>query len=202
LNDNTLREKKMRHQIASILGSLLLIAAPMASATTIDFQGETVGAYSGGTATITVDGISVGFSSTGLQIRDITSFGFPSGSSRVLSSDGDVQPITLELLGGVTVNDLNFRNWISGVHTGEVDRITASAYDAASNLLGSVTSSNEFITLGFNGIAKVVFDDVNSTGYVLDEIQWRSANGVPEPSSLALLALGALGLGVSRKRVR
>ena len=37
------------------------------------------------------------------------------------------------------------------------------------------------------------------TGYVLDEIQWRSQN-VPEPGSLALLALGAVGCVLSQTR--
>lgn len=190
----------MFRSIAGLACTLLMSVAPMASAAIIDFQSESLGTYAGGTANLTVDGINVRFSAGGLNTRDIASYGFPAGSSRVLSSSGDSQPITLEFLDGATVSNLNFRNWISGVYTSEVDTIMAMAYDTSNNLLGSVTSSSEFVTLGFNGIAKVVFDDVD-TGYVLDEIQWRSQN-IPEPGSLALLALGAAGLGFSRKRAR
>lgn len=188
----------MRREIAGLACGLLMSVAPMASAALIDFQSESVGSYPGDTANFTVNGIGVSFSAGGLNIRDLTGFGFPGGSDRVLSSSTDSQPITLQFLNGATVNNLNFRNWISGVYTSEVDTIMALAYDASDNLLGSVTSTDEFITLGFNGIAKVVFDDVNS-GYVLDEIGWRSQN-VPEPGTLPLLAFAIAGLGLFSRR--
>jgi hypothetical protein len=74
-----------------------IAAAPLANASLIDFQGESVGTYAGNTTTLLIDGTSVRFSGLGLQIRDLTPF--PSGSSRVLSSLHDGQEITMELLG-------------------------------------------------------------------------------------------------------
>lgn len=185
----------------SKVGCVVALLAPAAlQAQTFDFQSESVGPYAGGTTILTSGGVSARFSASGLQIRDINAFGFPAGSSRVLSSSGDASLITMELLGGATATGITFRNWISGVYTGEVDQIVMSAFDGMGNLLGSVSSSSEFVSLSFAGIAKVTWDDVG-TGYVLDEVQLRGFNAVPEPSTYALVGVGlALIGGVSRRR--
>jgi hypothetical protein len=140
----------------------------------ITFQDQAVGSYADGTVTLLAGGVPVTFSGTGLQIRDITSFGFPAGASRTLSTNvGPYEPIsaTLTFPEGVTANFVQIRNWISGVYTTESDTIVMSAYNASGVLLGTVTSSAEFVSLAFPGIAKVVFDDVG-TGYLIDEFQF------------------------------
>ena len=145
----------------------------------ITFQDQPIGTYPGATVTITAGGVPVTFSGTGLQIRDIADLGFPPGSSRTLSTPVDLEPITaiVDFGEGVTVNFVQIRNWISGVYTTEVDTIVMSAYDASNNLLGTVTSSAEFISLAFPGIKRVVFDDVNDTGYLIDEFQFVVEGG-------------------------
>ena len=140
----------------------------------ITFQDQAVGSYADGTVTLLAGGVPVTFSGTGLQIRDITSLGFPAGASRTLSTNvGPYEPIsaTLTFPEGVTANFVQIRNWISGVYTTESDTIVMSAYNASGVLLGTVTSSAEFVSLAFPGIAKVVFDDVE-TGYLIDEFQF------------------------------
>ena len=171
-----------------------IAAAPLANASLIDFQGEPVGTYAGNTTTLLIDGTSVRFSGLGLQIRDLTP-AFPSESSRVLSSFHDGQEITMELLGGATTDSLTFHNWISGVYTSEVDTIVVQAFDAANNLLGSVTSSNEFINLNFTGMARITFDDFTAgDGYLLDDFQYTITTAVPEPATWALMLFGLGGL--------
>ena len=160
----------------------------------IDFQDQPVGSYPGEEVTIcclarsapsepSTGWADVTFVGNGLRIRDITSFGFPAGASRVLSTDPtDFATITATLVlpAGVTTDFVQIRNWVNGSYTSEVDIITMSAYDASDNLLGTVTSSAEFISLSFPGIAKVTFDDGvdpgsgQPTGYVIDEIQLYS----------------------------
>ncbi|MER0169490.1 MAG: PEP-CTERM sorting domain-containing protein [Nitrosomonas sp.] len=170
-----------------------IAATPLANASLIDFQGEPVGTYAGNTTTLLVDGTSVRFSGLGLQIRDLTPV-FPSESSRVLSSLHDGQEITMELLGGATTNSLTFHNWISGVYTSEVDTIFVQAFDVANSLLGSVTSSDEFINLNFTGMARITFDDFTAgDGYLLDDFQY-TVTAVPEPATWALMLFGLGGL--------
>lgn len=189
---------RIKQALISGIAALAMVGAfGGASAAVIDFQGEALGAYVGGTTTISAGGVDVRFTGGGLNVRTLG--GFPAGADRTLSTTGDTQPITLEFLNGVTVNGLDFHNWISGVHTGEVDTITAEAFDSANNSLGVVSSSAEFVSLAFNGIARVVFDDVG-TGYVLDDIVFNAPRVVPEPALLALFGLGLVGLGLSRRK--
>jgi hypothetical protein len=83
-----------------------------------------------------------------------------------------------------------------------VDTIKIDAYDVADVLIGSVTSSAEFITINAVGIAKLIFDDPDGTGYVLDEFTF-DAEVVPEPSSYGLMAVGAaLVTWIRRRAVR
>ncbi|UJP05622.1 MAG: PEP-CTERM sorting domain-containing protein [Nitrosomonas sp.] len=189
----------MRKLKFSLIMASLLAITSLANASLINFQSESVGKYSNDTTTLLVDGVSVRFSGLGLNIRDISS-SFPSGASRVLSSLSDSQMITMELLGGATTNSLTFHNWISGVYTWEIDEIFAQAFDASNNLLGSVTSSHEFIALNFNGMSRITFNDLNEgTGFVLDDLRFTTS-AVPEPNIWALMMVGLIGLTIVHRR--
>ena len=77
---------------------------------------------------------------------------------------------------------------------------TLTAYDAANNTLGAITTSTDFekTTLAFPGdISKIIFTATNTAGfgfgYGFDDLSFSSA-AVPEPGSLALLA-GVMATG-------
>ena len=82
----------------------------------------------------TTGSADVNFVGAGLRIRDISSFGFPAGASRVISTDPtDLAQITATLVfpQGVTTDFVQIRNWVSGVYSSEVDTIRMTAYDAS-----------------------------------------------------------------------
>ena len=155
----------------------------------IDFQDQALGSYPGDNVTIcclarnapsapTTGSADVNFVGAGLRIRDLTPFGLPAGASRVLSTDPiDLAQITATLVfpEGVTTDFVQIRNWLHNARPAgsEVDTIVMTAYNASGAQLATVTSSAEFISLSvpLGGIARVTFDDVNNSGYVIDEIQ-------------------------------
>lgn len=180
----------------------ILTAPGVAGAQVWNFDTESYGPYAGDQTTILAGGVNARFSGIGLNMRSLG--GFPAGAEKVLSSDGDSEVITMELLGGVTTNGITFRNWISGIYTSEVDDITMNAYDGLGTLIGTVTGSTEFLSISADGIAKVTWDDVvQGRGYVLDEITLgRTVSTVPEPGTYLMTAAGMLGLAVFSRRRR
>jgi hypothetical protein len=185
---------------AVLLVAMCLFASRPVAADVITFQDQSLGPYPDDTVTITAGGTFVQFSGRGLNIRDIEGAGFPAGSSRLLSSNGDQEVITAAFAPGFTTNFVQIRNWISGVYTGEVDTIVMSAFDASRSFLGTVVSSNEFIRLSFPGIAMVTFDDRgDGAGYVLDEFTFNGTP-IPEPGSFLLIGTAVAGLVARRRR--
>jgi len=103
------------------------------------------------------------------------------------------------------------------------ERLTASVFDAAGTLLGSqrLAGRNSFsdaipdardgsgilVSFGLTGISRLVLDPAKDSrpnagiGYAIDNLEFETAQAVPEPvSMLGLLAVGALGAGSLRKR--
>lgn len=90
----------------------------------------------------------------------------------------------------------------SGFQSG--DTVEISAFDVSNTLLGSVTqAANGLVDLtAFSGISRLFVDDSSTAaGFGFDQFTFDSVNNnVPEPSILALLALGLAGVGFSRKK--
>lgn len=186
----------------ALLVALCLYAAQPVAADVITFQDQPLGPYADETVTIAAGGTFVQFSGRGLQIRDIQGHGFPDGASRVLSTIGDIDRITATFAPGFTTNFVQVRNWISGTFSGEVDTIVMSAFDASRSLLGTVVSSNDFVSVSFPGIAMVTFDDPRDReGYVIDDFTF-GGTPVPEPGSLLLMGAAVAGLVARRRSTR
>ena len=129
----------------------------------------------------------------------------PYSGINVLSDIGG--PLTIHLAAPV----LSF----SGYFTYGV-QITVAAYDSSNTFLGSVMSAfdnnfllsgdpgstpNEFLSLSFaGGISHLVITGAaNGESFTLDDMTIETTAAIPEPSSLSLLLLGAIGL-VRRRR--
>jgi len=168
-----------------------LMGALPASGTVIDFNSIGLPSPSvnqGTSFTVTADGVDVTFSSTAnMFIEDIA-------GQRVLRADTFQEPITVTFGGGFTAAfvEIDDTDFYSGIP--DVDVVTGEAFDASNVSLGTNTvtfqTGSAIHHLNGPGIAKVVYDDVN-TGYVIDNFVFSA---VPEPASLVLACLGMLSL--------
>jgi len=125
--------------------------------------------------------------------------------------------------GGITnsvcalnANQFNCEADIEAVFTNSVQNLTLEtggygsgdtaeffAYDSSNTLLGSVVqSSNGLVDLSaFSGIKKLFIDDSSTAaGFSYGNWTFDYVASVPAPGTFSLLAMGLVGLGLSRKR--
>ena len=173
-----------------------------AATTTLNFNGETIGAIAGDTFMTSQDGLDFTFTGPGLRFRTLpTAFETAYSLDTWLSTTSDAGPITM-LIEGAVINSVTFLNPINGSVTAETDIIDAEAFDSSSTLLDSVSSSDEYITLTGPDIASIVFvENSPGQGFVLGEfIIDYDMNAVPLPAGGFLLIGGLGALAAMRRR--
>ncbi len=93
---------------------------------------------------------------------------------------------------------------------GQSAQYDVSFYDSSMSLLGVVsgmTNNNAFFAgwESTSGIARISIAETSGDNHYvggIDNIRFENATSVPEPTSIALLSLGLVGLGFSRKKAK
>lgn len=185
--------KVFKKTISGLLGSAtlgLLLAAPSASADTLDFSTFALGAQGNpvmvlSNATITSFGSDIYVGAAGLD-HEICALNFG-------NCEAD-----MKIAFNSSVSNLSFVT--SGAQGG--DFINVSAYNGLT-LLGSVGhSSNGLVDLtAWSGITSIFIDDSSSAaGMAYDHFNFNSTAPVPEPETYALMLAGLGLLGLARRR--
>lgn len=183
----------MRHQSRSVqffsfLFACLFISIP-AQATVLTFEGLPDNlSLSNEVSGLTFNGATV--LTAGLSLNE---FDFPP-----ISGDN----VAASLTNLLEVTFLGLTDTVSGYFT-YGDSLSLSSYDINGGLLASSQSagvnnlgSNELITLSGQGISLLRVS--SNSNFTLDDLSFSNAAAVPEPTTIVLLAIGALGLGMSR----
>lgn len=179
--------RQPRSVLLSIFFICLFISVP-ARATLVTFEGlsdnlslsnEIPGLIFNG-ATVLVAGVS------------LNEFDFPPKS-------GD--NVAAALTGLMEITFAELMDTVSGYFTYS-DSLTLSIYDTNGSLLASTQSaaannlgSNELISLSGQGIASLQIS--SNSNFTLDDLSYSTAS-IPEPTTTLLLAIGVIGLGITR----
>jgi hypothetical protein len=157
---------------------------------TLDFEGVQV---SGGVvmnSTGWADLQTSGQNLYGSATEANTNFGILPGEITLLFENA-IDGLILDIINGTSATD-----------------ITLSLFDASDALIGSITqfhgnfgtasAVNNYVT-ALTGIKRATITDPGYSNIAIDTIIFDSVS-VPEPGTLALLGLGLVGMGLSRRR--
>jgi hypothetical protein len=168
---------------------VLVNTAATATSLAIDFESlddsEVLTTQIGGLAFANATALSAGVS--------LNEFEFPPRSgTNVVFDDG----------GGIDIVFESLQGFVGGYFTYLVP-ITLTAFDSSDNILGATSSSfpsnlalsgdagssaNEFLSLSFAGISRVLIaGDLSGSSFVLDDLTLRAPTEVPEPSTISIL---------------
>ena len=202
-----------------------LLAPGLVSAAVLDFDTlDYTNITTGGTVTPTAasvltnqfasDGIVFGQAgvSAGVAVmRSVFDFAPSSGLGSIVGLDaaGDIPGVsnTGSAVGDLYFSFLGITDFVSftvGDGGGDLDIFDIRVYDGSNALISNnhyENNSRFLVELAMSNIARVEVDFTGSYGYSLDDLTFNTVQGVPEPATLGLLALGLLTLGFkARKR--
>ncbi len=169
------------------------IAAP-AVATTIDFDELT-----SGIAGNHYQALGVTFNNNFALYANTNTPG-QTNPNMVYNSDDFGGSITGQFVGAY-LGGVNFLSVLAGDQCCDLDSVTLNGYDASNNLVGTASFSNVSAqTLSISGPGITHFEILQSGLIAIDNFTFTADEQVPEPAMLGLFGLGALGLGLSRRR--
>lgn len=202
----------MKRSLRISAAAVFLLAAPALHAQyAVNFEADVPGAVANGFQSVQSNKVS--FAATGGGSLSLANFGVQ-GDGQSLGAFGDFGNIGVEMTFSEYMSALSFAygNDDPGWLTPGCACAVLTLYDGAS-LVAQVTGNvngddimNQ--TIGYAGLSfnRAVFQyqpDVQTTGLIeiIDNLEFRAATVVPEPTTYALVGLGMLALGgVARRR--
>lgn len=109
-------------------------------------------------------------------------------------------PNDLNMAGTVDGGSISFK--VSDKNAAPSNRVTIRTFGLGDALIEelALTSYEQTLIFSMGAVHEIQFIDSGSDGFVMDDFSFGNVSIVPEPSSIGVLAVGALALAAKRRR--